>query len=251
MRVTRHLPENPIQLEYSHHQEKLEQVQFAKYFGITITDNLDWGKHVSEISYKATKTMGFLWCNLAFAPSHTKEAAYKTLVHPQLDYATPIWHPYHETQIAQVGKGQRTAARWTCRRWRTTSNVGDMLDKFEWLSLGARREQSSLTFFHKIHSGTVSLNKDKYMTPAPNIRRTRASHESQYTRYLAYSGAPKNPFFPRTIPASLPLWSHLRPLRSLRLLYRLTVQRFAFLHASALLLVNSFNSPSQMLSLFA
>ena len=74
----------------------------------------------------------------------------------------PIWHPYHESQIGQVEKVQRTAARWTCRRWRNTSSVGDMLDELEWPSLETHREQSSLTFFYKIHSGTVSLDKDKY-----------------------------------------------------------------------------------------
>ena len=30
------------------------------YLGITITDNMDWGQHVSEISSKATKTLDFL-----------------------------------------------------------------------------------------------------------------------------------------------------------------------------------------------
>ena len=203
--LTRHLPENQIQFEYSLHQQRLEQVQSAKYLGITITDNLDWGQHVSEISCKATKTMGFLRRNLALAPRHTKEVAYKTLVRPQLEYAAPIWHPYHDTQIEQVEKVQRTAARWTCRRWRNTSSVGDMLDELEWPSLDDRREQSSLAFFYKIHSGTVSLDKDKYLTPAPNIRSTRASHEFQYTRYLAYSEALKNSFFPRTIP----VWNSL------------------------------------------
>ena len=172
------------------HQQRLEQVQSAKYLGITIADNLDWGQHVSEISCKATKTMGFLRRNLALAPRHTKEVAYKTLVRPQFEYAAPIWHPYHETQIAQVEKVQRTAARRTCRRW---------THELEWPSLEARREQSSLAFFYKIHSGTVSLDKDKYLTPAPNIRSTRAYREFQYTRYLAYSEALKNSFFPRTI----------------------------------------------------
>ena len=33
-------------------------------------------------------------------------------------------------------------------------------------SLEARRDQSSLLFFHKIHCGAVSIEKDKYMTPA-------------------------------------------------------------------------------------
>ena len=70
--------------------------------------------------------MGFLRRNLAFAPRHTKEVACKTLVRPKLEYAAPIWHPYHESQIGQVEKVQRTAARWTCRRWRNTSSVGDI-----------------------------------------------------------------------------------------------------------------------------
>ena len=80
-----------------------------------------------------------------------------------------------------------------------------MLDELEWPFLEARREQSSLTFFYKIHSGTVSLDKDKYLTPAPKLQRTRASHDLQYTRYFAYSDALKNSFFPRTIP----LWNSL------------------------------------------
>ena len=80
MRVTRHLPDKQILFDYTLHQQKLEQVQSAKYLGLTITDNLDWGQLVSEISCKATKTMGFLRRNKALAPRHTKEVAYKTLV---------------------------------------------------------------------------------------------------------------------------------------------------------------------------
>ena len=201
MRVTRHPPDKHIQFDYTLHQKRSEQVQSAKYIGITTTDDLDWGQHISA---KATKTMGFLRCNLAFAPRHTKEVAYKTLVRPKLEYAAHIWHPYHESQIEQMEKVQRTAARWTCRRWRNISSVGDKLDELEWTSLETRREQSSLTFFYKIHFGTVSLDKDKCLTPVPNLSRTRASHEPQYTRYFAYSDALKN-IFPRTIP----MWNSL------------------------------------------
>ena len=206
MRVTRLHPSKHIQFSYTLHQQTLEQDQSAKYLGLTIIDNLDWGQHISEITCKATKTLGFLRRNLALAPSHTKEVAYKTLVRSQLEYAAPIWHPYNETQTAKVEKVHRTAARWTCRRWRNSSSIGDMLDELEWPSLESCRERrSSLTFFYKIHSGTVSLDKDKYLTPAPNLRRTLASHESQYIRQYAYSDALKNSFFPRTIP----VWNSL------------------------------------------
>ena len=77
------------------------------------------------------------------APRPTKEGAYKTLpVRPQLEYVVTM-NTYHETQIAKVKKAQRTAARWTCGRWRNASSVGDMLDELEWPSLEACRWQSS------------------------------------------------------------------------------------------------------------
>ena len=133
------------------------------------------------------KQLGFLRRNLAFAPRQTKDVAYKTLVRPQLEYASPIWHPHVKTQIQQVEKVQRTAARWTCRRWRNRSSVGDMLSKLEWPSLEASREHSSLTFCYKIHSDVVSINKDRYLTPVTATTQTRASkiNNTQYRRYLS------------------------------------------------------------------
>ena len=172
MRVTRHQHHKQILFDYSLHNQTLENVQSAKYLGITITDNMDWGQHVSEISSKATKTLGFLRRNLAFAPRSTKEVAYKTLVRPKLEYAAPIWSPHSKFQINQIEKVQRTAARWTCRRWRNTSSVGEMLDELDWPSLEARRDQSSLLLFHKIHCGAVSIEKNKYMTPAHSLKTT-------------------------------------------------------------------------------
>ena len=207
MRVTRHYSHKQIIHDYTLHQQTLENVQSAKYLGITITENMDWGQHISDISSKATKTLGFLRRNLAFAPRSTKEVAYKTLVRPKLEYAAPIWSPYCKTQIQQVEKVQRTAARWTCRRWRNTSSVGEMLDELQWPTLEAQRDQSSLLFFHKIHCGTMSIDKDKYLTPSKSTRSTRSSHNSQYCRPQTYSDALKYSFFPRTIPH----WNSLAP----------------------------------------
>ena len=59
MRVTRHPPDKHIQFDYTLHQQRLEQVQSAKYLGLTITDDLDWGQHISEISAKAF--FGTIW----------------------------------------------------------------------------------------------------------------------------------------------------------------------------------------------
>ena len=60
MRVTRHPPDKHIQFDYTLHQQRLEQVQSAKYLGETISNDLDWCQHISEISAKVTKTdIGF------------------------------------------------------------------------------------------------------------------------------------------------------------------------------------------------
>ena len=40
--------------------------------------------------------------------------------------------------------------------------------------LEARRDRSSLLLFHKIHSGAVSIEKNKYLTPAYSLKTTRA-----------------------------------------------------------------------------
>ena len=90
MRVTRHDSHKQIIHDYTLHQQTLENVQSAKYLGITITENMDWGQRISDISSKATKTLGFLRRNLALAPRSTKEVAYKTLVRPKLEYAAPF-----------------------------------------------------------------------------------------------------------------------------------------------------------------
>ena len=145
-----------VLFNYTLQDQILEQVQSAKYLGITTTDNLDCGQHISEVTAKATRTLGFLRRNLAFASRQTKETAYKILVWPQLEYASPIWHPYLKAQTQQTEKVQRTAARWTCRRWRNTSRLSSMLSELEWPSQETCREQSSLTFFYKIHSGRSS-----------------------------------------------------------------------------------------------
>ena len=232
MRVTWHYSHKQIIHDYTLHQQTLENVQSAKYLGITITENMDWGHHISDISSKATKTLGFLWRNLAFTPRSTKEVAYKTLVRPKLEYAAPIWSPYCKTQIQQVENVQRTAARWTCRRWRNTSSVGEMLDELQWPTLEARRDQSSLLFFHKIHCGTMSIDKDKYLTPSKRTRsighHTTHSIAGPWLIVMPWSILFSQGLFLTGI-VWLHLWSQLRPQRSSGHLFRWLSQKFLFI----------------------
>ena len=111
MRVTKHPLPKQIVYDYSLHNQGLENVPSIKYFGIPITDDLDWGQHINNVTSKATKTLGFLRRNLTLAPKETKVAAYQALVRSQLEYAAPIWNLQHQTEINRIEELQRTAAR--------------------------------------------------------------------------------------------------------------------------------------------
>ena len=76
--------------DYTLHQQTLGNVQSAKYLGITITENMDWGQHISDISPKVTKTLGFLRRNFAFAPRSRKGVSYKTLACTKPEFAPPF-----------------------------------------------------------------------------------------------------------------------------------------------------------------
>ena len=52
-----------------------ENVERVKYLGVTITSDLRWNTHVSNVCTKANRTLGFLRRNSYSCPQGVKEAA--------------------------------------------------------------------------------------------------------------------------------------------------------------------------------
>jgi len=46
----------------------LEEVEYAKYLGVTISNNLEWGNHVDVTARKASNTLNVLKRNLKYCP---------------------------------------------------------------------------------------------------------------------------------------------------------------------------------------
>ena len=76
--MTQHQHRKQILFDFSLHNQTFENVQSSKYLVTTITDNMDWGLHFSEMSFKAITILDFLRRNMAFAPRRTKEVACET-----------------------------------------------------------------------------------------------------------------------------------------------------------------------------
>ena len=82
-----------IHASYTLEGTNLENVESIKYLGVTITSDLRWNTHVSNVCTKANRTLGFLRRNLYSWPQEVKEAAYKGLVRQVLDYGSSVWDP--------------------------------------------------------------------------------------------------------------------------------------------------------------
>ena len=82
-----------IHASYTLEGTNLENVESIKYLGVTITSDLRLNTHVSNVCTKANRTLGCLRRNLYSCPQEIKEAAYKGLVRPVLDYGSSVWDP--------------------------------------------------------------------------------------------------------------------------------------------------------------
>ena len=101
---------SPLPTTYTLHGETLEAVASARYLGVDIANDLSWKTHVSRITNNANKSLGFLRRNLKTKNTSLRENAYKAIVRPQLEYASPVWDPHTKDDIQKIESVQRRAA---------------------------------------------------------------------------------------------------------------------------------------------
>ena len=92
--------------------EILQQVDSNPYLGLTISEDLQWKTHITNITKKANSSLGFLRHNLKYCSEDCKRLAYIALVRSILEYGVVVWDSYQSRDIIAVGKVQRQAARF-------------------------------------------------------------------------------------------------------------------------------------------
>ena len=141
---------HPTIHNYTLNSQIVEVAEQHSYLGIMLNKSLSWSSHISTISSKATRTLNFLKRNLSNCSRKVKESAYLTMVRPQMEYASAVWHAQHNSLIQQLEKVQRRAARWIFNDYSIFSSVSAMLIELSWLSLQTRHKISRLQILHKI-----------------------------------------------------------------------------------------------------
>jgi len=188
-----------MEREYELHGHKLKACDQVKYLGITLTRDLKWSPHVTNITNKANRSFGFIRRNIKVNSIAIREVAYKALVRPTLEYSSSVWDSYTDKDIMTIEKVQRRAARWVCQRFRQTSSVGEMLESLQWETLQQRRKRARLITFFKIHHEIVTVNTSSPPTVKRQTRLTRNVHPLTYVIPRCRTTYRQMSFFPRTI----------------------------------------------------
>ena len=184
--------------QYSLNGEILDSVSSAKYLGVTITSDLNWKQHISNICQKANNTLAFLRRNVRVHSTQLKTTAYQALVRPLLEYGCTVWDPYTVGCIQQLEMVQRRAARYVLNRYHNTSSVSDMLSQLGWASLQKRREIHRLTMLYKMHHSLVDFSTNQYIQTADINRTTRATRLFCYMIPHSRTDQHQQSYFPRT-----------------------------------------------------
>ena len=150
----------------------------AKYLGVTLSNELEWSKHIATMTNKANSNLLFLRRNLKGCPDKLKQTAYFSLIRSSMEYGATVLDPYQKYNSDKVEKVQRPAVRFVKSRYSRYSSVSDMLDVLGWPPLSERRQEARLILFYKITNGLEQVPFEGVFVEAYNG--TRRKHSMKF-----------------------------------------------------------------------
>lgn len=174
----------------------LEEITSDRYLGVILDNKLSFNEHVDTIVKKATNLLNLCRRNLNMCSPQIKETAYKSLVRPHLDYASPAWNPHTTRNISKIEAVQRRAARFVLGNYEygPEAHLTDEINQtLKWQPLQHRRALYDLTVFYKIRNQLININFPPAVQPSPR-------HMNRYLHIQTlHSEAYKYHFYVRTI----------------------------------------------------
>ena len=162
------------QVSISIYSSVITECSSHKHLGVTISSNLNWSAHVTQLIKKVSRRCGLLRCMSHHLPPTISSLLYIYHVRPIFEYASPLWHGAISAELAlSLEKLQASVARAILRApWRTPKQ--QLLEALNWPSLRWRRAVASTCLFQQlIHAPNTLPSLSKHLFPLLSSRSTR------------------------------------------------------------------------------
>ena len=147
-----------IKSDYTIHNQTLKTTNNAKYLGVIIDDKLKWKEQHKAVCKKANNLLAFFKRNLSSCPQHVKTKCCNALLKPVLEYGSCVWDPHQQTQIKDIEKVHKNAARFvTNNHSYTTGSTKINMNKLGWIPLEEQRAKHKITTFYKAMHNEIKI----------------------------------------------------------------------------------------------
>ena len=175
----------------------IKEVEAHKHLGVTLTNDLSWNKHISDLAVSANRILDVFNTFKYKLDRRSLERLYFTYVRPKLEYASIVWDNIPKYLIDLLEDVQVRAARIICGATINTSR-SMIYKELGWETLQERRKNQRLISMFKIQNG---------MAPKYLLHSLPESHETGYALrnnnsipdFRARVNTFQNSFFPQTI----------------------------------------------------
>lgn len=130
--------------------------------------------------------------------SDVKLIAFKCLILPTLEYASPVWEPFTNQNIYKLERIQNKAARFIFNCYRSTESVTKLKEQAGLPSIKTRLETNRMKLFFQIFHGHSMLDTRKYVVMSPPVYH-RIKHSLNIQSYQYSTDHFKHSFFVRCI----------------------------------------------------
>jgi hypothetical protein len=156
----------------------IERVQFTKFLGVIVHENLTWENHISCLSRKIHKGLGILKSLQSKLPSTSLFMLYNTLIYPYLQYCNIAWASQHTTHVESLVKLQKKALRIVCKK-RWDAHTQPIFKLMGTLKLNDINRLQTACFVYKAINNELSQIFSGYFVLNKNIHEhyTRQSHK--------------------------------------------------------------------------
>ena len=147
--------------QYSIGSTPVVRVHSINDLGVFIDSKVRFNEHISIVTAKAWSALGFIRRHASeFTDVYALKTLFCALVRSILEYAAPVWTPYHATQMLRIERVQRKFLRFALRHlpWTDPASLPSYPERCQLINLetlAARRVKLQRLFVFDLFSGNI------------------------------------------------------------------------------------------------